>query len=112
MMQRIADLLPEGRENAVPARELARMAGFSSVRDLQRAIALERDTTVILSTCGLGGGYFRPASQDEIRAFVRTLEARSRNTNRALRSARAALKKGEKESAPGDCSTQGGRSAN
>lgn len=110
-MGQIADLLPEGRENAVPAKELARIAGFSGVRGLQRAIAREREHVVILSTCGLGGGYFRPACQDEIRAFVRTLDARAKNTNCALRSARAALKMGEKEAAPGDSSTQDGKLA-
>ena len=61
--------------------------------------------------CESGGGYFRPACQDEIRAFVRTLDARAKNTNCALRSAQAALKMGEKEAAPGDSSTQDGKLA-
>ena len=96
MTQKIADLLPEGRENAVPAKELAKIAGFSGVRGLQRAIAREREHVVILSTCGLGGGYFRPASDEEIMQFIRTLEARSRNTAVALQSAKAALKEHQK----------------
>ena len=112
-MEKISDLLPEGRENAIPAKELARLAGLSSVRELQKKIAHERARgAVILSTCESGGGYFRPASRDEIRDFINTLESRARNTRCALHSAKAALGISEKETAPGDCSTQGGRSAN
>lgn len=111
-MGQIVDLLLAGRENAIPSKDLAKLAGLSSVRELQRLIARERATgAVILSTCESGGGYFLPACQDEIRAFVRTLDARAKNTNCALRSARAALKMGEKEAAPGDSSTQDGKLA-
>ena len=111
-MGQIVDLLLVGRENAIPSKDLAKLAGLSSVRELQRLIARERAAgEVILSTCESGGGYLRPACQDEIRAFVRTLDARAKNTNCALRSAQAALKMGEKEAAPGDSSTQDGKLA-
>lgn len=91
-MTKITDLLPEGRENAIPSKMLAELAGASSVRELQKRIARERaDGAVILSTCEAGGGYFRPASSQEIQVFIGTLEARARNTHGALRSAKAAL---------------------
>ena len=91
----ISDLLLEGAENAIPAKELAKMAGLPNVRQLQEEIAQERDAgAVILSTCrnGVGitsrrGGY-RPR---EIEEYIRTLKSRALNTLRAIRSARAAL---------------------
>ncbi len=92
----ISDLLLEGAENAIPSKELARMAGLRSVRQLQEEIAQERDAgAVILSTCRNGGGYYLPTSGDagryEIEEYVRTLKSRALNTLRAIRSARAAL---------------------
>lgn len=112
-MTKIVDLLPAGRENAISSKELAKMAGLSSVRELQRAIAFERaHGAVILSKCTTGGGYFRPASDYETRKFISTVEARSANTRLALRSAKDALANSQKETVLGDCSTQDGRSAN
>ena len=92
----IYSLLLEGAENAIPSKELARMAGLRSVRQLQDEIAQERDAgAVILSTCRNGGGYYLPAEGDtgrrEIEEYVRTLKSRALNTLRAIRSARAAL---------------------
>lgn len=92
----ISMLLLEGAENAIPSKELARMAGLCSVRQLQEEIAQERDAgAVILSTCRNGGGYYLPTSGDagrhEIEEYVRTLKSRALNTLRAIRSARAAL---------------------
>lgn len=111
-MVKIVDLLPTGEENAVPAKELARLVGLASVRELQRAISSERaHGEVILAKCTAGGGYFRPASDYETRKFIATVEARSANTRLAVSSAKAALEKSQKETAPGDCSAQDGRSA-
>lgn len=93
---RISGLLLEGAENAVTAKELAKMAGLPNVRQLQEEIAQERDAgAVILSTCRNGGGYYLPAEGDtgrrEIEEYIRTLKSRALNTLRAIRSARAAL---------------------
>ena len=92
----IYSLLLEGAENAVTAKELAKMAGLPNVRQLQEEIARERDAgAVILSTCRNGGGYYLPAEGDtgrrEIEEYIRTLKSRALNTLRAIRSARAAL---------------------
>ncbi len=95
--RRILDLLPRGEENALPSRDLAKLVGCKSVRDLQSLIADERDAgNLILSTCRHGGGYFQPADgeqgQQEIAAFIRTLRARALNTLSAIKTARKALK--------------------
>jgi hypothetical protein len=89
-MRKIYDLLPDGREAAIPARDLARIAGLSSTRSLQLQIERERaGGAVILSRSD--GGYYRSSDPEELRRFIRTLDARSRNTAKAMRSAQAAL---------------------
>ena len=93
----VFDRLPQGEENAIQAKELARQCGFKSARELQHAIALERETgALILSTCRHGGGYYRPADGEigkrEINAFVGTLASRALNTLKAIKAARRELK--------------------
>lgn len=89
-MDRIYDLLPEGREAAIPAKDLARIAGLPSVRQLQKQVERERaGGAVILSRSD--GGYYRSSDPEELRRFIRTLDARAKNTARAAASARQAL---------------------
>lgn len=87
----IKELLPTGKENAISSKELAQLAGCTSVRELQQVIAAERDAgAVILSSTK--GGYFLPANKQEIKEFCATLTSRGRNAFAALRSARKALR--------------------
>lgn len=89
----VRDLLSEGKENAIPAKDLTDLIGLGSVRELQQEIARERAAgAVILSTCQDGGGYYLPATDQEVREFIRTLESRGKNTLLALRSARNYLR--------------------
>lgn len=89
-MGRIYDLLPEGRAAAIHSKDLARIAGVPTVRLLQRQIERERaGGAVILSRSD--GGYYRSSDPDELRRFIRTLDARAKNTARAAASARQAL---------------------
>ena len=89
---KITDYLPTGKENAIPSKTLAEILGFDTVRELQKAIARERQAgAVILSTCTEGGGYFLPANETEIREFIRTLSNRAKNTRRSMESALDAL---------------------
>ena len=89
-MGRIYDLLPEGRAAAIPSKDLARIAGIPTVRLLQRQIERERaGGAVILSRSD--GGYYRSSDPDELRRFIRTLDARARNTVRAAQSAQILL---------------------
>lgn len=94
--QRIFDLLPRGENNAIASRELAKMVGCRSVRELQSRIADEREKGhIILSSCRNGGGYYRPSDgpegQQEIAAFIQTLRARAMNTLVAIKAARKAI---------------------
>ena len=89
----VIDFLKRGKENAIPSRALAKMGGCKNVRDLQALVSQERQQgAVILSTSRNGGGYYRPADAEEVREFIRTLDARARHTFLALRSARKYLK--------------------
>lgn len=89
-MGKIYDLLPEGRKYAISAKDLARIAGVSSTRLLQRQIERERaGGAVILSRSD--GGHYRSSDPEELRRFIRTLDARAKNTARAAASARQAL---------------------
>lgn len=90
----VFERLPQGEDNAIKAKDLARQCGFKSARDLQHAIALEREAgALILSTCRHGGGYYRPsdgvAGRQEVAAFMRTLRARAIT----IRAAREALER-------------------
>ena len=84
--------LPRGRENAIPAKQLAALMGFASVRMLQKEIERERASgAIILSKNEDGGGYFKPAYPREIERFIHTLSSRARHTFAALESARDEL---------------------
>lgn len=89
----VTDFLRKGRENAIPSKELAVMCGYSTTRELQSEIAIERaNGAVILSTTNGSGGYFLPATEEEVQRFIATLTNRAANTFAALKSAKAFLK--------------------
>lgn len=94
----IIEFLKKGKQNAIPSKQLAKMAGCGSVRDLRALVSQERQQgAVILSTSRNGGGYYLPADAEEVREFVRTLDARARHTFLALRSARKYLRELEEQ---------------
>lgn len=87
----IAELLPIGKENAMPTTELMNLIGCSSARELQMYIAEERKKGAVICS-STTGGYFRPANHAEMAEFCKTLEHRAFNTLVALRSTRRAMK--------------------
>ena len=87
----IERLLPIGKENAVTAQELIEMTGCISARELQQRIAWERDHGAIICS-GSGSGYWKPKNRQEIKEFVKTMNARALNTLKATRSAKRALR--------------------
>jgi len=63
------------------------MVGVGSARELQTIIARERKAgAVILSSCA--GGYYLPASREEVEEFVRTQDKKARSIMFVLKSAR------------------------
>lgn len=90
--------MKKGKQNAIPSKQLAKMAGCGSVRELQALVSQERQQgAVILSTSRNGGGYYLPADAEKVREFVRTLDARARHMFLALRSACKYLKELEEQ---------------
>ena len=89
----IEQLLLPGAENAVTTRQLLAATGIRYVADLQKQIERERAAgALILSKCYDGGGYYLPASRDEIARYVQTLSRRAKSTFRTLRAARRVLR--------------------
>ena len=89
----VADVLPMGKGNAVSAEVLCSRLGFETVREMQKEIARERAAgAVIIFACQEDGGYFLPGNVREVRAFIKTLESRGKNTLMALKSARELLR--------------------
>lgn len=87
----IFDILPIGRERAISSDALAAVTGCKSVRELQKRIERERLAGAVILSDTHGGGYYRSNDPAELRRFVRTLNARARNTLRAAESAQIAL---------------------
>lgn len=79
------------RENAIPSKALSEALGFRSVRELQRAVEIERAAGAVILSDPCGGGYYLSDDLEELRRFTRTLNARARNTLRAAESAQRAL---------------------
>lgn len=88
---RISKMLPVGRENAISSATLAEIMGCKSVRELQKKIERERLAGAVILSDTHGGGYYLSNDPAELRRFVRTLNARARNTLRAAESAQEAL---------------------
>lgn len=93
--QASAYLLP-GAENAVPARELAKIAGFSSTRVLRDAVERERRAGVLI----LSGdtGYYLPSTDEaqaerEIQSFVHRTDARMLSNRYSVRACKRWLKR-------------------
>lgn len=87
----ISDFLPVGRKNAISSAALAEIMGCKSVRELQKMVERERLAGAVILSDTHDGGYYLSDDPAELRRFVRTLNARARNTLRAAESAQVAL---------------------
>lgn len=91
----IAELLPQGEENAITTADLLRLVGVASARDLQRRVEAERLHGALILSTGRGG-YFMPSEgekgQHELSAYVHTTRARALNTLRMLKPATRAMR--------------------
>ena len=92
----IESLLPVGRENAITTTELLKLSGIGNSRDLQRQIASEREHGALICS-GAGRGYWRSKNFQEIREFVRIMDAKSRNIQKATEGAKKILLQGDTE---------------
>lgn len=88
---RISKILPVGRENAISSAALAEIMGCKTVRELQKQVERERLAGAVILSDTHSGGYYLSDDPAELRRFIRTLNARARNTLRAAESAQMAL---------------------
>lgn len=91
---KIWNLLPEGEASAVPANDLAALAGYGNTRALRFAVDRLRSKGVpVLAS---ESGYFKPtngpAGIAEIKRFLRRQDARMASNRRATRLIRARLR--------------------
>ena len=96
----IAELLWQGKENAISTRDLLLISGLKSSRAMQNAIKRERaNGALILSTSKNGGGYYLPSDGEkgrmELLEFEGTLKARALNTLKTLKNVQRALDRAE-----------------
>lgn len=87
---RIENILKKGKENAITSRNLVILAGYRSVRDLQKQIAKEREAGAVICS-GTDGGYWLPKNRKEIEEFCNMMDERAKKIFLATRSAKRAL---------------------
>ena len=93
----VSNYLKKGAENAILAKDLAKMIGISSIRFLQVIISRERQEGILILSSDKG--YFLPddgeKGREEIKRFVTTYRAMALSTLRILKTANRALKNAE-----------------
>lgn len=89
-------MLPTGKENAITTEELVKLSGCGSARELQKQIAFEREHGALICS-GAGRGYWRPKDYKELLEFVRIMDAKSRNIQKATEGAKKILLQGDTE---------------
>ena len=88
-MRDIFAYLPKGKANAIPAEKLAALMGLNDTRALRHHISnLRLNGELILSTSGKNGGYFVPATPEEVSEFITENEKSARHTLAILKSAK------------------------
>lgn len=90
----LISFIPVGKPNAIRSEDLARLVGAKGIRQLQDMIASARLQGCLICS-GCGAGYWRPANREELRSFVRTVEARALNTLKVCRGAKERLEQTE-----------------
>lgn len=109
---RIFSLLLEGEENALPAANLAQLAGYKNRRSMRLAVDREREQGQGLLVLASESGYYRPAAGDrgiaEIRRFLRRQDARAASNRRTTRRIREYLRAAEKAPLDGQETIWGG----
>ena len=85
----LLDYIPTGAQNAIPAKELCKRAGFPSVRSMQQEIhRLREKGHIICSSTEPPAGYFIAAHHHEAARFSRSMESRRREIGRAIKAAK------------------------
>ena len=94
-VRQVSQFLLHGAENATPARELAKRAGYRSTRALRLAIERERRAGVLI--LANDDGYFLPSEDKaqaliEIKGFARRSDARMQSNRASVRACKLYIK--------------------
>lgn len=96
MKLNLSECIPQGKENAITAAELAKLFECTE-RDITREInRLRKDGKII---CSCGSGFFLPDDDYDIQKFVRQMHSRITDIRKATKSAEDYLTKGAVNSA-------------
>lgn len=87
----VYEALSYGKASAIKSKDLVRLLGFRTIRDLQKQVETERAAGFVILSDACGAGYYRSNDPEELRRFTRTLIARAKNTAAAAKSAQIAL---------------------
>lgn len=87
-------ILPTGESNAILCRDLQRMMGFSSERQLRKSIEVARRSGQLIMSSAKGG-YYLPKDRKEIEQYVRTLHKRAISILSVIKGAKDYLKYGD-----------------
>lgn len=91
MKTKVFEALSYGQNNAIKSKVLAEMLGYKTVRELQKQVESERAAGYVILCDSHGAGYYLSDDPAELARFIRTLNARARNTIKAAQSAQMAL---------------------
>lgn len=84
----IKDYLRHGADNAISAKDLQRITGYTSKRRMTKEIERERcEGALILSNAR---GYYLPENADEIDRYIKSMSRRAKSIFRVLKAARMA----------------------
>ena len=88
-MNELIEIIPEGKENAIPARDLANIVNIST-RELRAQIEALRRSGHIIAACN--SGYYIPVNDAELIEYYKAHEKRAMTALVCLKPARKALK--------------------
>ena len=93
--QRIYDLLPHGRGQAITGQRLMEITGAGDLRSISKAVeTIRRSGQPVCATTGKKPGYFRPETEKELLAYLRSFDRRlheMRRTRDALEAAKISM---------------------
>lgn len=84
MKPNLYDCIPQGKENAITATEMAKLFECTE-RDITRQINALRKSGKIICSCE--SGYFLPIDDYDIKKFVRQMKSRITDITKATKSA-------------------------
>lgn len=90
----IREILPCGKEHAIPGNELVKILGLKDLRMLTQIIELEREIVPICASMDSGRpGCYLPASPAELESYIKSFDRRMGNMARTRKNLDDALQK-------------------